>query len=273
MKTISLIPKQDALKSYPIEAEVITPDFFANKSLKEIGTLSVWQGNRKLPLSSLVSLSCDDSHLGSINTFQINMKGDFSKFKHVGEKMTGGKIIINGDIGMHLGVEMTGGQIHVEGSVDDFAGANISGGEIIIKGQAGHYLGGSLRGDWQGMKGGHIKIVGNVGNECGIWMRNGFIEITGDVSSFLGMHLHDGTIIVNGDVKDRAGASMTGGQIIINGTLGSILPSFEFKQKLSKITIKNYGELLGPFLEFKGDFAEKKQGTLYLLAEKNANFK
>jgi len=265
---LSLNPKLEK-PNVPIEAETITPDAFVGKGLEEIGELPVWKGNRELPLNKLFTLS-GDAFLGdAVDNININLEGALSKVKRVGQKMTGGTITINGTIGMHVGFQMKGGRIVIHGNAGDFAGANMKGGELIINGDAGHYLGGSVRGDWRGMSGGKIHVSGSVKNECGVWMRKGLIEIGGNANLFLGMHLHRGLIIVNGDVSERAGAEMTGGIIVIKGTLHKLLPSFELQKKVPELKLPDYGTIQGSFLEFKGDFAEKKQGFLYLAEENN----
>lgn len=253
----------------PVEAEVISPDVFVGKSLEEIKQLIIWRGNKEVPLSEAFDISIEETSINDLEHTEIILVGELSRFKRIGQDMTGGKIIINGSIGMHLGFEMKDGTIEVDGNADDFAGANMTGGYIHIKGNTGHYLGGSIRGDWRGMNGGKIKVDGNVGNETGVWMRKGVIEIGGNAPMFLGMHLHRGTIIVHGDVTERAGAEMTGGTIIILGKLIKNLPSFEFAQKHDEFILEDKTKIKGPLLEFKGDFAERKQGSLYLLEKNN----
>ncbi len=270
MKQIILTQKQPVINpKIPIEADVISPDIFTKKSIEEIKQLIIWRGNRQLPLEEVFSLTGEE-HVGdSTAEIEIVLIGELSKYKHVGEKMSAGKITIKSSIGMHLGSQMSGGKIIVEGDVHDFAGANMTGGEIQIQGNAGHYLGGSMRGNWRGMSGGKIKVDGNVLNECGIWMRKGIIEIDGSATMFLGMHLHRGTIIVHGDVIERAGAEMTGGEVIILGKLHKNLPSFEFKEIIDELPVEGFGTIKGPLLVFIGDYAERKQGKMFLLKKKN----
>ncbi|MHA1504130.1 MAG: formylmethanofuran dehydrogenase subunit C [Candidatus Heimdallarchaeota archaeon] len=270
MATIKLSLKKSYEKPHiPVEAEVISPDVFVEKSLEEIKQLLIWRGNKQLPLGDVFDISIEPTSLNDLEHTEIILDGELSRFKRIGQKMTGGKISVLGSIGMHLGFEMKDGLIIVDGSADDFAGANMTGGFLHIKGNAGHYLGGSIRGDWRGMKGGKIKVDGNVGNETGIWMRKGLIEIGGNAPMFLGMHLHRGTIIVHGDVTERAGAEMTGGTIVILGKLVKNLPSFEFIKKHDELILDDQTKIKGPLLEFKGDFAERKQGSLYLLEKNN----
>ncbi|HUT81550.1 MAG TPA: formylmethanofuran dehydrogenase subunit C [Candidatus Bathyarchaeia archaeon] len=271
MPTITLTRKESQTNpKIPIEAEIISPDVFLNKSKEQIAELIIWRGNRQLPLNDLFTLDLDNDLNCKIDDLKIILEGDLANIKRIGQGITGGEILINSSIGMHVGFQMKGGKITVNGDADDFAGANMEGGEIIINGNAGHYLGGSIRGDWRGMSGGKIRVEGNVGNETGVWMRNGIIEIGGNAPMFLGMHMHRGLIIIDGNVEERAGAEMTGGVIIIKGILHKLLPSFEFKKKTNSIKLEEYGEIKGNYLELAGDFAERKQGLLYLDESKNS---
>jgi formylmethanofuran dehydrogenase subunit C len=270
MAQIHLVLKQPVIKpKLPVEAEIISPDNFSKKSIDEIQELLVWRGNKQVSLSELFDFKFNNWSQTDIADIDIKLEGDLSKFKRIGQKMTNGSIQINGSVGMHLGYLMKGGKISLIGNADDFAGANMNAGELIITGNAGHYLGGSTRGDWRGMNGGKIKVTGNVGNECGVWMRKGLIEILGDAQMFLGIHMHKGTILVHGNVTERAGAEMTGGVIVIQGKLSRLLPSFEFIKETNELTVADYGSLEGTYLEFHGDFAERKQGKLFLKKDTN----
>lgn len=260
-------PMQKA--NIPIEVENISPDNFMNKKIDEIKEFTIWRGNRELSLKEVFNIQGDDYLGKNVNEITVILKGDLNKYKRIGQKMSGGEILIQGSIGMHLGFQMSGGKIIVIGDADDFAGANMAGGMIHIKGNAGHYLGGSIRGDWRGMSEGSITVDGNVGNECGVWMRDGLLEIGGKANMFLGIHMHQGEIIVQGDVEERVGAEMTGGVIVVKGFVRKLLPSFEYVGEVSEIPLERYGKIQGNFVEFHGDFAEKKQGKLFLALDKN----
>ncbi|MBS7247294.1 MAG: formylmethanofuran dehydrogenase subunit C [Candidatus Jordarchaeales archaeon] len=259
----------------PVEAEVISPDVFAGKSLEEIGNLEVWRGNRKKKLKELFKISGDVGGKPSEVTIIIN--GDASFAKRIGQNMTAGEIVIKGNVGMHVGAGMMGGKIVVEGNADHWAGAEMKAGVLHIKGNAGNYLGGNYRGG-VGMselqKGvyGTIIVEGNAGNEVGAWMSGGKIIVKGDVGAFAGVHMSGGSIVVHGNVAERAGGEMKGGSIIAMGRLSELLPSFEYKGEAGEVEV--YGEKIpGPFLTFTGDLAENGKGMIYLLKEKNTHIR
>ena len=58
MGTITLIPKNNI--DMPIEADVISPNVFANKTIEEIESLLVWQGNTRVPLSEFFEIKGED---------------------------------------------------------------------------------------------------------------------------------------------------------------------------------------------------------------------
>ena len=144
-------------KVYPIEADTITPDNFAGKSTEAIKKITIFCGNEKLTIGDLFSVSGKGGELADT---KIIIDGDVSNVKRIGEKMSGGEIVINGNVGMHVGSQMTGGKILVNGNVDDWAGAMLNGGELEITGDAGNYVGAAYRGYWKGMQNGTIKVKG-----------------------------------------------------------------------------------------------------------------
>ncbi|NVM36514.1 MAG: formylmethanofuran dehydrogenase subunit C, partial [Candidatus Lokiarchaeota archaeon] len=199
---------------YPLEAEVISPDQFAGKLAAEIKKLIVYHGNEEKILRDFFDITGNGSE---INDIKIIIDGNLSNVKRIGEKMTGGEIVINGNVGMHVGNNMSGGKILVNGNADDWAGAMLKGGELEITGNAGNYVGAAYRGFWKGMQNGLIKVKGKIGNEALSWVNGSKPAkrfptlICGGASSFLGIHSHGGTIIVEGDCDRCIGADQVRG--------------------------------------------------------------
>ena len=80
----------------PIEAECISPDIFKDESLDGIRGLPILWGNRQKTLGEVFDVKAEGSD-GS----QIRIEGHVGWVKHIGAKMTGGSIRIQGDAGMH----------------------------------------------------------------------------------------------------------------------------------------------------------------------------
>lgn len=135
-----------------VEAELISPDSFAEKSEAEIGAIAVWQGPIESPLSEFFEVEAWDEggpEKGG-GTVQILIDGDVSRVKRIGQKMTGGRIEIQGSSGMHLGSDMAGGEILVRGDAGSWAGMNMSGGLLEVEGSVGDHSGSAYRGSWRG---------------------------------------------------------------------------------------------------------------------------
>ncbi|MHC1630832.1 MAG: hypothetical protein ACXQT4_00805 [Methanotrichaceae archaeon] len=128
---------------------------------------------------------------------------------HVGERMAGGKIIVNGRSGHYLGQEMTGGGI-VANSCGDYAFRNMKGGWGVIKGNAGNYLG-------VGNSGGRIVVKANAGSRTGWLMHSGRIYVRKNAGDYLGMMMSNGSIAIGGRAGQRTGWRMKGGTILARG--------------------------------------------------------
>lgn len=250
----------------PIDAHSVAPDALVAKTMEEIESLEVWEGNKKRMLGELFEITEENSEL--LAEVRIRIVGDLRKVKRIGEGMTKGEIIIEGDVGSHLGEKMKGGNITVSGSAGSWLGAMMKGGSISVKGNAGDYVGAAYRGSPKGMRGGTITIHGNAGSEIGCFMRNGLIKIDGNAGQFVGMHMHEGTVLVQGNSEGRAGASMTGGKIVLSGCTVSVLPTFSIDDVKKKVKVDNE-EVQGPFYLFTGDNAEKGSGKLYVSQTNN----
>jgi formylmethanofuran dehydrogenase subunit C len=246
---------------FPLETENITPDKFAGKSAAEIKKLIIYHGNEEKKIGDFFDVS---GYGGEVNDTKIVIDGDLSNVKRVGEKMTGGEIVINGNVGMHVGNTMSGGKILVNGNADDWAGAMLKGGELEITGDAGHYVGAAYRGFWKGMENGIIKVKGKIGNEALSWVTGSKPSkrfptlICGGAGSFLGVHSHGGTIIVEGDCDRCIGADQVRGIIVVKGKIMRILPSYKKLGQVKEIELMNGEIIKGKFIEYSGDHSVEK---------------
>jgi len=224
----------------PLEAEKIAPDHFLGKTASEIAALPLLYGNEAVPLGEFFSVSGNGSA-------EITIEGDLKRVKWIGARMTQGRIIIRGDVGMHLGSGMRGGEIVVHGNVGDWAGAEMAGGLIQIHGNAGHGLGGAYRGSPRGMNCGLIVVTGNAGNEVGAAMRRGVIAVGGEIGEFAGAFMIAGNIFVFGRLGARAGAGMKWGSIIALGEVAELLPTFRYSCRYQPVFLRPYLRMLANF--------------------------
>lgn len=257
----------------PVDAECISPDVFFGKSVDEIKKLELLHGNEKKKIGDFFDVSGENSEA-------IEITGDVSKVKHVGTKMSRGKITINGNCGLHLGSEMTGGEIIVNGNAGDWAGAEMKGGIIRIKGNGGNFLGAGYRGAKKGMENGIIVVYGNTGDETGTVMCQGTIVIFGNAGSFLGANMTGGTIYCFGSTADRTGAEMKDGTIVVCKNI-TLLPTFRYNSTYNPVFLRAFLNELrkyeipvedkyitGLYKRYSGDLADSEKGEIFVYSGK-----
>jgi formylmethanofuran dehydrogenase subunit C len=207
MLTLSL--KQTS--SIPLEVETLLPEWLFSKTIAEIERLPIAHGNRSETLAEWFDVTGDASE--SVIAFQ----GDCGNVKRIGERMTTGQIIVEGNAGLHAGAMMKGGGLEIRGHAGDWLGAEMTGGTIRVRGDAKNQAGAAYRGSRIGMSGGTIIIHGNAGDELGLLMRRGFIAVGGTAGAYCGASMIAGTIVVSNGVGQRIGAGMKRGTIIVRG--------------------------------------------------------
>ena len=223
-----------AATTIPVEAECITPDNLAGKSVAEIAKLAVQHGNRQEPLGEFFEVS------GTADDGEVLIEGDCSRVKLLGAGMKGGRIKIRGGAGMHLGAEMTGGLIELFGNAGDWVGAEMRGGRIVVHGDAGELVGAGYRGSRYGMRGGAILVEGKAGNEIGSGMRRGLIAVGGDTGDFPGVSMIAGSVFVFGEPGVRPGAGMKRGSLVFCGTRPALLPTFRYDCEYAPVFLNLY---------------------------------
>lgn len=259
MDTVTL-----TLKKAPtlfVEAETITPDFFAGKNAQAIADLPVYIGNTVEKIGDFFEVSGTAGKTAAET--KIVVKGDLAKIKYIGARMTAGEILVEGSPDMYVGAWMQGGKVTVKGNVGHFAATAMKGGELTVEGNAGNYLGAAYRGDWRGMQGGKITVKGNAGSDMGYFMNGGTIVINGNVDVHVANHAEGGKIIIKGNTRGRVGGQMVEGEIYILGINENPMPSFKYHSE----TETEVEGVKAKFAVFIGDLGErhrKRKGeTLY----------
>ncbi len=264
----------------PIEAENISTDIVAGKQMQEVRELPIYIGNTKKCLVDFFDL---EGEVAAQTADQaIFVEGDLSKVKYIGAKMTAGKVVINGDVGMHLGSQMTGGEIQVNGSTADWAGVEMKGGLLRISGNAGNHLGSVYRGSAEGMTGGCIIVDGDAGQETGSFLRRGMIVVRGNAGPFAGVHMNGGEIFVFGRAAKRLGADAkgNGGFIVCLGEVEAMLPTYIYdstyrptfmrlylRELNDKLGVKEAGRFIdAPFKRYHGDTAIGGNSEIFVAA-------
>lgn len=274
MKKIVLTPR--GFSRIPIEAEVISPDVFAGKTLEEVRNLPIFYGNEEMEMKEHIHAMGKVAENPEEQLIVID--GDSRHIKHIGEKMTAGRIVVQGYAGMHLGAKMSGGDITVTGNTLDWTGAEMRGGVIRVLGDAGNLLGAAYRGSNEGMTGGCIIVTGNAGSELASFMRRGMIVVMGDTGDFSGVHMNGGEIFIFGTPGKRLGARAkgNGGFIVCFKGVKNMLPTYRYDTTYTptfmRLYLKRLHEKLGiklaieyldkPLKRYRGDLAVGGDGEI-----------
>ena len=109
---------------------------------------------------------------------------------------------------------MTGGELVIEGNVGRDVGLAMSGGSIDVHGDAGVNAGGAAPGAVRGVTGGEIVVRGSVAGDAGARMRRGLVVVRGDAGRGTGQGVIAGTVVVFGTIAEGAGRFMKRGSIV-----------------------------------------------------------
>lgn len=141
------------------------------------------------------------SYIGIKNTKNITIEGHSGYAAAYG--MSGGRIIVNGDVELDAGEFLSGGELILNGNATSRIGYHMSGGKIVLHGNIENSSGYSSVGDV--MVGGEVMIFGNVNYSVGSSMKGGKITIYGNAGENIGEMMEGGEIHLEGDYKSLAG--------------------------------------------------------------------
>lgn len=227
----------------PIEAEQIVPENFIGSR-----QVMVYEGNKEHSLQDICVIRKD----GNVNTpenVSLILRGDWSRVKRVGEYMSSGTIVVEGDIGMHCGNFMRAGRIEIRGNADAWLGREMRGGMIVCLGHAGDYCGSGYRGEKRGMRGGSIEVMGNVGEFAAEYLTGGSVTVHGSAGCFAGVEMRGGHLTIDGDVMFPA-ANMVAGECVVKGRVLEMVPTFEREEEQNGMIM------------YRGDIANRGKGRL-----------
>ena len=265
MKTITF----DVIKRNQIALEMdeVIPDNIYSWEAEDFDKYAVPVGNSRFPITDFFDITVEGT-ADSPAEVKMIFNGDCGRVKYIGNKMSAGEIIVNGDADLHVGAEMSGGAITVYGNCEAHAGREMTGGTLEIFGNTKEFTGASYIGEWRGMRGGKITVHGNAGKQCGECLVGGHIHVKGDCDILAGIHMRKGLIEIDGNVNRWPGGQMKNGNIIIRGRLGRLLEGF-VEEGIVTNPVVNGIEFEGTFIQYKGDIALKGKGHLYIDAETN----
>ncbi len=195
-----------SLRSTPprrIDVDGIAPHRLFGRSVAEVAALPLWRSpvaeadpvtvpaigaTRRMrgPVLGDFFAITGGAVQGGVAAF-VRILGDLRNFDALGAGLSGGSLVIDGDVGRDLGRGMTGGSIEVHGSAGDGVGRAMAGGTISVSGRAGDAVGGPHPGGSRGMTGGEIVVRGEAGRDAGFCARRGLVVIGGNADSGAGV--------------------------------------------------------------------------------------
>jgi formylmethanofuran dehydrogenase subunit C len=201
-----------------LDCSPLVPFRLAGKSAAEIAKLPLQTTRVPITVGDIFRLRMGEAA-------QVRIEGGSDRLDQVGQDMSGGEIVVEGDVGLQAGRMMAGGRLTVRGSAGHWAASGMKGGVIEIGGSAGDRLGGPLAGETAGMRGGVVIVRRNAGERAGDKLRRGVIVIERDAGAHAGSRMIAGTVIVRGKAGPLPGYLMHRGTIVL-GADAELSPTF-----------------------------------------------
>ena len=232
-----------------LDLSVVRADGFATLATKAIATLRVHYGGEAAALGDFFAITGE-------RAVRVRVTGDLECAEGLATGMTGGEVVVEGNVGRDVALELAGGSVDVRGN----AGAN---------------AGGARPGASRGAVGGELIIRGSAGPEAGAAMRRGLMVVMGDAGGGAGRGMIAGTVIVGGTAGPGSGRFLKRGSIV---ALGSIEPPETFRRACSyrpphlrlqlRYLRRRYSlafsdsHVNGTYERYSGDFAELGKGEI-----------
>ena len=250
----------------PLEVPGIVPERLEGLTASEIARLPVVYGSAQVQLGEVSRVILDSSDRS------LCIAGDTGRVKRIGEGMTRGAIVVEGDTGMHAGAQMAGGSLTILGNAGHWLGAEMRGGSIEVGGDAGHSAGAGYVGSRRGMTGGSITVKGRAGDELGTRMRRGSVVVGGTVGEYAGGAMIAGTIVGLSGFGRRMGTGMKRGTLIACGQTAPLSAGLRYCCEYAPAYLDLIRTRLWPSLPrggsvpcYRGDILTGGRGELLLL--------
>jgi formylmethanofuran dehydrogenase subunit C len=202
-----------------LDLSPLTPNKLAGLSAGEIEALAIGTTREPVTVGDMFKVKGNDAA-------KLRLIGTDGRCDRIGQGLTEGEIVVDGDAGAYLGAAMRGGTLIVNGSAGPFAGGGMAGGTIDLAGSAGERAAGVIVGETFGMRGGRLSIGGKAGPMLGERMRRGLVVVAGGAGDYAGARMIAGTILLKGRVGRFAGYGLRRGSLILSKEPDHLLPTF-----------------------------------------------
>jgi formylmethanofuran dehydrogenase subunit C len=202
-----------------LDLSPLTPAGLAGMKSKDIQAIAIGTAREVLTVGDVFKLKGTDAAT-------LRFVGTDERCDCIGQGLTQGEIVVDGDAGAYLGAKIRAGKIAVNGSAAALAGASMRGGSIDIARNAGEKAGGVAVGEAHGMRGGRLSIGGKAGPLLGERMRRGLIVGRGGAGDYAAARMIAGTILLKGRIGRWAGYGLRRGSLILDKEPKDLLPTF-----------------------------------------------
>jgi formylmethanofuran dehydrogenase subunit C len=258
-----------------LDLSPLVPHLLAGKSAREIERIELQTTRHRISVGEVFRLSMGDAG-------QVCIEGACGRLDYVGREMTGGELLVEGEVGVQAGRLMTGGRLTVRGNAGPWAASGMKSGLLEITGAVGERLGAPLPGEMSGMRGGIVVVRGGAGERAGDRMRRGTMIIEGNAAPYAGARMIAGTLIVLGRAGPMPGFLLKRGTIFLGEGCGALSPTFVdcglhqlLANRLMAAMIEPYSTraatlMRRPLRRFAGDMAVLGKGEIFVANEANS---
>jgi formylmethanofuran dehydrogenase subunit C len=254
-----------------LDLSPLVPHRLAGKTAAEIGKLELQTGREQVTVGDVFRLSGSDAT-------HMRIEGATDRLDQIGQEMSGGEIVVEGDVGNQAARLMRGGRLIVKGNAGHWTASGMRNGYVEITGSAGDRLGGPLAGETAGMRGGVAVVRGDVGERAGDRLRRGTIIVEGRAGAHAGSRMIAGTLLLRGRAGRLPGYLMRRGTIVLAAGCDELSPTFVdcgvydlVAMRLMAAFIKRHSAAAAaafrlPLRRFAGDMAVLGKGEIFAVA-------
>ena len=252
-----------------LDLSPLVPHLLAGKTAAQIERIELQTTRARADVGAIFRVRMGDSE-------HVRIENACDRLDRVGREMTGGDLVVEGDVGVQAGRLMRGGRLTLRGSTGPWAASGMMGGVIEILGASGDRLGGPLAGEMAGMRGGVVVVRGSAGERAGDRMRRGTIIIEDEAGAYAGSRMIAGTLVVVKRAGSLPGFLMKRGTIVLGAGCTAMSPTFVDCGLHDLVAMRLWAGLIHPYSKraasllrrplqrFAGDMAVLGKGEIFI---------
>jgi formylmethanofuran dehydrogenase subunit C len=223
-----------------LDLSPLVPHLLTGKRAGEIEKIALQTTRTPVTVGDLFRLRMGDAA-------SIRIEGSVERLDRIGQAMTEGEILVEGDVGAQAGRLMRGGNLVIRGSAGPWAGSAMVGGTLEVLRDAGDHLAGPFGGETVGMRGGAIVVRGSAGARAADRMRRGTIVIEGPCGAYAGSRMIAGTLVLLRRAGPLPGYLMKRGTIVLGADCEEWSPTFIDCGVHALVAMRLLADFVAPF--------------------------